>query len=92
MGQQITPDEIFDFPCEYQFKAFGDAALKDSFCHALLQTVRAVVPVADDNLQVRPSSGGRYVCVTLTARVTCRTEIEQVYAGLRTIEGLRYLL
>jgi len=92
LAKSSPPEELFDFPCDYQFKAFGDTTNQDDFCRRVLEAVSGVVPVSPDALQLRPSSGGRYICVTINARIQGRPELEAVYASLRNLKGMRYLL
>ncbi|ORJ63460.1 hypothetical protein B5V00_00935 [Geothermobacter hydrogeniphilus] len=92
VGQADSPEELFDFPCDFQFKAFGETACEESFCREVLQAVSRVIPVDREALCSRTSSGGRYVCATITVRVSSRGQMEAIYAELRTLEGLRYLL
>jgi len=92
MAQVNPPDDPFEFPCEHGFKVFGDAADQVQFGQKVLQVIQSVVPVKSDAVQLRPSSKGRYVCVTISARVSSRQQLEDIYTRLRSLEGLRYLL
>jgi len=90
---QVNPhEELLDFPCEHGFKVFGDAADQAQFSQNVLQVIQSVVPVSSDAIQLRPSSKGRYVCVTISAQISSREQLEDIYTRLRTLEGLRYLL
>lgn len=90
MDERIDPDLLLEFPCHYEFKAFGPAA--DSFVRAVKQAVRQVVPVADDATRVRASSGGRYQSVTVSVYLHNSTQLKDVYAALKEVDGLKYLL
>lgn len=92
MASGCTPDDLLSFPCYHEFKAFAAAAADDSFADSVLQAVGQVVPVGRDLLRTRLSSGGRYQCVTICVRLDNSTQLTAIYANLRSIAGLRYLL
>lgn len=76
-------DTLQPFPCLYTFKIFGRRS--DVF----VERVRAIVgatlgPVPHDALSVRESRAGRYLSVTVLARVETREQLERVYADLRS--------
>jgi putative lipoic acid-binding regulatory protein len=41
---------------------------------------------------VRPSSGGKYIAVTLTIMAQSQEQLEAIHAGLNQLDGLRVLL
>ena len=84
-------DELLSFPCHYEFKAFGPAA-DALFADAVRQAVDQIVPVSRDAVRIRLSKGGRYQCVTALVRLENRVQLTDVYANLRQLEGLCYLL
>lgn len=88
-----TAGELLHFPGDYTFKAFGETAPAGEFVAAVQRAARQIAPSGQDvSLQVRPSSGGRYLCATLTVRLENSTQLATSYAILRNLEGLRYLL
>jgi putative lipoic acid-binding regulatory protein len=89
----MNPDlsELLEFPCEYGFKAFGSTT-DDNFVSAVHAAVNEVTPVPLDAMKARPSSKGNYQCVTLLARVYNVEQIHAVYAALKRIDSLKYLL
>jgi putative lipoic acid-binding regulatory protein len=91
MAERHAPDELLSFPCLHEFKAFGPAA-DEAFRQAVLQAVSQVVPVGRDAVRTRLSSGGRYQCVTVSVHLQNSAQLQGVYAILRGIQGLCYLL
>ena len=83
--------ELLEFPCDYGFKAFGPTD-DVNFVSAVHVAINHVVPVALDAMKSRPSSKGTYQCVTLLARVYNVEQIHAVYAALKRIDNLKYLL
>ena len=91
MPERRSVDELLDFPCPYEFKAFA-AAAEDDFAEAVLAAVGRVVPVGRDQLRVRGSSAGRYQCVTVCVQLENSSQLHGIYANLRALAGLLYLL
>ena len=92
MERRCPPEELFDFPCDHLFKAFGPTEPDGVFREAVIRAVASVVPVGQDQVKQRASSQGRYICVTVVVRLHNFSQVEAVYAALRRIPGLRYLL
>jgi putative lipoic acid-binding regulatory protein len=90
-----SPDpsqELMEFPCHFEFKAFGPGAEESSFFDQVESAVSNVVQVSRQAMKSRPSSAGKYQCVSVLVTLQSRTQMEEVYAELRKIEGLKYLL
>lgn len=92
MGQTNLPDDVFDFPCDFQFKVFTDTSDRDGFCQQAAAAISGITLFNGENIQMRQSSKGTYVCVILTVAVTSRTQVESIYSILRELDGVRYLL
>lgn len=92
MTTSDSPKELIDFPCHFEFKAFGPGSVESRFDDQVLAAVSTVVQTSRQAMKSRPSSGGKYQCVTVLATIQNRTQLEAVYAELRKIEGLKYLL
>lgn len=92
MTWQHDPAQLIDFPCVYEFKVFGPADGDGSFLEAARAAVSAIVPVPRDALRSRVSRGGRHQCVTVLTRVNDAVQLQAIYAALRRVDGLTYLL
>lgn len=90
MDRHPNPEELFDFPCDHIFKAFGERS--DEFVEAVRAAVETVVSVPLDAIKVRQSSGGTYICVTVLARLQNYDQLTAIYAALQKVPELRYLL
>jgi putative lipoic acid-binding regulatory protein len=84
--------ELLEFPCHYEFKAFGPGGDDSQFDVQVLEAISTVVQVSRQSMRARPSSGGKYQCVSVLATLQNRTQLEAVYAALRKIEDLKYML
>ena len=92
MTRRFDPDELLDFPCDYEFKAFGQADREQSFLNAVQEAVGRTVPVSRHALRIRHSSGGKYLCVTVLVRLHNSDQLKTIYQSLRQVEDLKYLL
>lgn len=91
MSDRRSPDELLTFPCLYEYKVFG-VADDQGFCPAIVAAVSRFVPLSGDAVRTRLSSGGRYQCVTVLVHLETGKQLSQIYAALRALEGVRYLL
>ena len=92
MNRRPAPADLVDFPCDYQFKAIGPGAEAEDFAGRVRRAVGRTVPVPLDAIRVRPSSGGRYVAVTVVVRLYNFDQLTAIYAALRGLDGIRFLL
>jgi putative lipoic acid-binding regulatory protein len=78
-------DSLQKFPCFYTFKVFGRRS--DRFAHKVQAIVSHTLgPVPWDSVKVRESRHGRYLSVTICARVENRVQLENIYQELRDEE------
>lgn len=80
------------YPCEYLFKAFGSAEQEVDFAAAVYGAINRVLPVSREAIKHRPSSNGRYLCVTVVTYLHNDEQRQMIYRLLQQIEGLKYLL
>ncbi len=79
-----------EFPCDHIFKAFGPN--DGEFVAAVRLAVASVTPVAGDAMKVRPSSGGRHQSVSVLVRLHNLQQLHGIYAALKEVPRLSYLL
>lgn len=84
--------ELINFPCHFEFKAFGPGDDDESFLAKVQSAVSTVVPVSRQAMKTRASSGGKYQCVSVVVSLQNRAQLEAVYAAIRKIDDLKYLL
>lgn len=92
MERHPHPEELFEFPCDHLFKAFGTNDPEGNFLHAVRKAVEVVMPVSLDAIKLSQSSAGTYLCVTIMVRLHNFQQLEAIYASLRRVNGLKYLL
>jgi putative lipoic acid-binding regulatory protein len=84
--------ELMEFPCHFEFKAFGPGGEDSSFFSQVESAVANVVHVSRQAMKTRSSSAGKYQCVSVLVTLQSRPQMEEVYAELQKIDGLKYLL
>jgi len=84
--------ELIEFPCHFEFKAFGPGGEESLFYDQVEAAVSRVVQVSRQAMKTRPSSAGKYQCVSVLVTLQNRTQMESIYAELRKIDDLKYLL
>jgi putative lipoic acid-binding regulatory protein len=92
MDRHPHPEELLEFPCDYLFKAFGANDPDGIFPQAVRSAVSAVTPVPLDAIKLSQSTNATYLCVTVMVRLHSFQQLEAIYASLRRVEGLKYLL
>lgn len=84
--------ELIEFPCHFEFKAFGPGGTDSRFDAQVLAAISTVVTASRQAMRTRLSSGGKYQCVSVLVTLQNRDQLEAAYAALRQIGGLKYLL
>jgi hypothetical protein len=92
MSRESSEKERLEFPCHFEFKAFGPGDDDETFLNKVLDAISTVVPVSRQATKSRPSSAGKYQCVSALVTLQNRTQLDAVYTALRKIDDLKYLL
>jgi len=83
---------LMEFPCHFEFKVFGPGGEDCSFSEQVEAAVGRVVKVSRQAMKSRPSSAGKYQCISVLVTLQNRAQMENIYAELRKIDGVKYLL
>ena len=85
-------EELLEFPCNYSFKAVGEAG--GDFVPAMLARVAQVIgrAVEPHEHSVRPSAKGKYESVSIMLFVQDSAQLYAVYEAMNDDERVRYLL
>ena len=77
----MAGDTLLEFPCRFPIKVMGAAT--DEFRSLALGIVaRHFGEPAAADIEERPSSGGRYLGLTITVRAESRAQLDAVYGEL----------
>jgi uncharacterized protein len=92
-GQSATPrtDSLIAYPSLFPIKVMGEKA--DGLVHAITAVARQFDPTFDaSTIELRESSGGKYLGVTITVTATSREQLDELYRTLSTHPMVRVVL
>lgn len=76
-----TTETLFEFPCAFPLKIMGLA--NDALAQAVLDVVLRHAPDFDGaSMEMRASSGGKYVSLTCTINATSKLQLDALYREL----------
>ena len=81
MSEPADNPSLFEFPCDFPIKIMG--ARSDGFAQAMLEVVLRHAPDFDAaTMEMRASSGGKYLSLTCTVRATSKAQLDALYMEL----------
>lgn len=84
-------ESALTFPCEFPIKVMGPTA--DGFAQAIVQVVQRHSPGFDAaTMEMRASSGGKYLALTCTIEATSRAQLDDLYRDLSSHPMVRVVL
>jgi uncharacterized protein len=90
--QPIPPEQsLIEYPSQFPIKVMG---LKvDGFVQAVVSVAQQFDPALDPaSVELRPSSGGKYLGVTVTVTATSREQLDELYRTLSTHPMVKVVL
>ena len=73
-----TAAPLIDFPCEFPIKVMGE--MQDSFSEIIIGLIQTIVPTfSAKNIEMRASSGGKYISLTCTVHVVSQVQLDDIY-------------
>ncbi|WP_073468198.1 YbeD family protein [Rhizobacter sp. OV335] len=90
--QEIPPDQsLIDYPSRFPIKVMGTNV--DGFVHAITTIAKQFDPAYDaSTVEIRPSSGNKYLGVTITVTATSREQLDELYRTLSTHPMVKVVL
>ena len=74
-------DSLITYPCDFPIKIMG--VTQDAFAQTIVDVVCLHDPEFDaDKMEMRPSSKGNYLSLTVTVRATSREQLDNLYRAL----------
>jgi putative lipoic acid-binding regulatory protein len=88
----IPPEEsLIEYPSQFPIKVMGENV--DGFVHAVTHIAASFDPSFDaSTVETRPSSGGKYLGVTVTITATSREQLDELYRTLTTHPMVKVVL
>ena len=79
--QQNAQETLFEFPCAFPLKVMGLA--HDALAQTVLEIVLRHAPDFDGaTMEMRASSGGKYLSLTCTITATSKRQLDALYTEL----------
>jgi putative lipoic acid-binding regulatory protein len=77
----MTTDSLIEYPSDFPIKIMGP--MHDTFAQTMLELVVLHDPEFDAaKMEMRTSSNGNYLAVTVTVRATSREQLDNLYRAL----------
>lgn len=81
MSEPENSDTLLEFPCQFPIKIMG--LRQDDFARTMIEIVLRHAPdFAVDSVEMRASSGGKYLSLTCTIRATSKPQLDNLYREL----------
>ena len=90
--QDIPPEQsLIEYPSSFPIKVMGLNV--DGFADAVVQIAKNFDPsFTHDSVETRPSSGNKYLGVTITITATSREQLDEIYRTLTTHPMVKMVL
>ena len=84
-------DSLIEFPCDFPIKIMGET--RDDFTAKMVEVFQQHLPdFKPSNIEMRASSGGKYISITATVYVTNKPQLDAIYMGLTAHEYVKVVL
>ncbi|MEY3789321.1 MAG: hypothetical protein RLZ09_157 [Pseudomonadota bacterium] len=84
-------DSLIDYPCDFPIKIMG--AMQDAFAQTMVDVVSSHDPEFHaGKLEMRPSTKGNYLSLTVTVRATSREQLDNLYRALSSHPMVKMVL
>jgi uncharacterized protein len=92
MAQDDTNNEtLIEFPCDFPIKVMGETHA--DFTAEIVKTIQQKLPTFDaSQVEMRGSSGGKYISLTCTVHVTSKPQLDDIYRALSTHPMTKFVL
>jgi putative lipoic acid-binding regulatory protein len=89
---EIPPEQsLITYPSAFPIKVMG--AQVEGYVEAMVAIARSFDPAFDaSSVEQRPSSGGKYMGLTLTVTATSREQLDELYRTLSTHPMVKVVL
>lgn len=83
--------ELIEFPCDFPIKVMGET--QANFSQLVIQLIQPHNPDFDAaRIEMRASSGGKYISLTCLVRVNNQVELDNIYRALTAHPAVKYVL
>jgi uncharacterized protein len=90
-GQETAQETLIEFPCDFPIKVMGETHA--DFSVEIIKTIQQLIPSFDaSQIEVRGSSGGKYISLTCTVHVTSKPQLDDIYRALSSHKMVKVVL
>ncbi len=87
----LPNESLIEYPSDFPIKIMG--AMQDSFAQTMVEVVQKHDPEFHaGKMQMRPSSKGNYLALTVTVRATSREQLDNLYRELSSHAMVKVVL
>ena len=84
-------ETLIEFPCDFPIKVMGEA--HEEFANLILGLIQQHLPAFDaTRIEMRASTGGKYVSLTCTVLVDSKPQLDDIYRSLTAHPKVKYVL
>ncbi len=84
-------ETLIEFPCDFPIKVMGET--HDDFAAEIIKTIQTQLPGFNaTKIEMRGSSGGKYISLTCTVHVTTKAQLDDVYRALSAHPMVKFAL
>ena len=81
MSEEQNQETLLEFPCDFPIKIMGSRT--DDFAQVMVDIVLRHAPdFVAETVEMRASSGGKYLAVTCTIHATSKRQLDDLYREL----------
>lgn len=86
-----TEESLIDYPSDFPIKVVG--IMHDDFANTVVDMIVQYDPTFHaGKVEMRPSSQGKYLSLTVTVRATSREQLDNLYRALSSHEMVKFVL
>jgi putative lipoic acid-binding regulatory protein len=86
-----TTPPLIDFPCDFPIKVMGET--QEGFAQTIIELIQAIAPTFNaSKVEMRASSGGKYISLTCTVYVTSQVQLDDIYRSISAHPLVKYSL
>jgi len=86
-----TTPPLIEFPCNFAIKVMGET--HEAFAATIVEVIQTQVPAfTAEHVEMRASSGGKYISLTCNVYVTSQDQLDSVYRLLSTHPLVKFSL
>jgi putative lipoic acid-binding regulatory protein len=87
----MEPSSLIEYPCAFPIKVMGEKV--EGFVEAVIRVAQHFDLAFDPaTVELRPSSGGKYLAVTVIVTATSREQLDELYRTLSTHPMVKVVL